>query len=138
MIVGEPWLFDNKIFTLVSLDESKQLTKINFDTEHFLIQLHGLPVRYTNRFYNKLIGNTIGRVLDVDVGTDDTRWGSFFRVKVDLNLTKPSAHGRKVTIMEEDLWIPVKYEKFLKFCFGCNRILHEEGRCLIKDSPSIE
>lgn len=38
-----------------------------------------------------LIGNTIGKVIDVDMDANDIGWGKFLRVKVKLNLTKPLA-----------------------------------------------
>lgn len=60
-----------------------------------------------NKFYGELIENTIKRVLNIDVDTDDIGWASFFQVRMDLNLSKPIARGRKITVMEEDLWIPV-------------------------------
>lgn len=81
------------------------------------------------RHYGELIGNTIVKVMDVDVETDNTGQGSFLRVRVDLNLFKPLACGRKITIMGDTLWISVKYEKLPKFCFGCSQILHSKGGC---------
>lgn len=91
-----------------------------------------------NRYYRELIGNTIGRVLDVDVDVDidDTGWGSFLRVRVDINLTKPLARIRKITIKGDTLWLSVKYAKLPKFCYGCDRILHTKGICqMSKSSP---
>lgn len=60
-------MFDNALFALQSLDGSKILNKIVFDSEYFWNQLHGLPIRYMNKYYGELIGNTIGRVLDMDM-----------------------------------------------------------------------
>lgn len=68
-----------------------------------------------NRYYGKLIGNTIGRVLDVDVDTNDTGLRSFLQVRVELTLSKPLAHGRTISVSDKDLWVPVKYEKLPKF-----------------------
>lgn len=59
-------MFDNALFALQSL-----LTKTMFDSEHLRIQLHGLLIRYMTRYYGDLIGNTIGKVLDMDVDIDD-------------------------------------------------------------------
>lgn len=63
-----------------------------------------------SRYYGELIGNTIIMVLGVDVDIDDTRCGPFLRVRVDINLSKPLARGRKFPVMDDDLWIPLKYE----------------------------
>lgn len=37
--------------------------------------------------YGELIGNSIGKVLDLDVDTDDTGWGSFLHVKTQFLVT---------------------------------------------------
>lgn len=37
--------------------------------------------------YGELIGNSIGKVLDVDVDTNDTGWGSFLHVKTQFLVT---------------------------------------------------
>lgn len=55
VVRGKPWLFDNALFALQSLDGSKLLAKTVFDFEHFWIQLHGLPIRYMTRYYGELI-----------------------------------------------------------------------------------
>lgn len=89
-----------------------------------------------NQYFGELIGNTIGRVLDVDVDIDDTSWDSFLQVRLALNLTKSLACDRKISVAREDLWILVKYEKLPKFYFGCGRILHEDGGFSLKKPPS--
>lgn len=119
VLVGKPWLFDNFLFALQLLDGKMQFSKTKFEIEQFWIQLHDLLVRYVNRNYGEMIGNSIEKVTDVDVDTDDTRWGSILRVKVEVNLLKPLARGRKMSIKNEDFWIPLKYAKLPKFYFGC-------------------
>lgn len=52
---------------------------------------------------------------------------------MDVNLLKPLVRDRKFLIANEDLWIPLKYEKLLKFCFGCGRIMHTNDGCLEKE-----
>lgn len=44
----------------------------------------------------------------------------------------------KISVAGDNLWIPVKYEKLPKFCFGCGRILHEDGCCSLEEPPSSE
>lgn len=61
--------------------------------------------------YGELIGNSIEKVLDVDVDTDNMGWGSFLRVKVEMNLTKPLERSHKITVMGGNMWIPDHYEK---------------------------
>lgn len=49
VLAGRPWLFNNNLIALKSLDGQRQLTKIVLTTKHFWIQLHGLPIRYMNK-----------------------------------------------------------------------------------------
>lgn len=91
VLAGKHWLFDNFLFALQPLDGRKKIKKINFDFEYVWVHLHDLLVHYMKRSYGELIGNSIGIVLDLDVDIDDTGWGSFLHVRVELNLTKPLA-----------------------------------------------
>lgn len=80
-VVSGKWcLFDGNLFALKDLDGHCQITKTQFDSESYWVQLHELPVKYMDRFYGTLIGNTIGKVLEFDVENDDTGWGKFLRV----------------------------------------------------------
>lgn len=75
------------------------------------------------------IGRSLGVVEGVEVDDDDVGWGTFLRVKILLDLTKPIARGRKETINGSKFWIPLKYEKLSRFCFKSGRILHEGNNC---------
>lgn len=47
-----------------------------------------------NRQYGRLIGETIEKVVDVDVEVDGTGLGNFLQVKIEINLTKTLARER--------------------------------------------
>lgn len=66
-------------------------------------------MRCMNHKYGELIKGTVGKVMDVEVETDDMRWGRFLRVRMEVNLAKPLARGRSVE--NEKFWILLKYEK---------------------------
>lgn len=110
------------------------MNKISFDTKLFWVQLHNLPIHYMKHSYGELIGSSIGKIMDIDVDINDTGWGSLLHVWLELSLMKPLARGCKISITGEDSWIPVRYEKLSKFCFGCEQILHEEGGCIWKEN----
>lgn len=78
-----------------------------------------------SRECDERIGNT-GMVEAVAVNENDVGWGRFLRVKIRLDLKKPLARGKKVTIY----WIPIQYEKLPRFCFTCGQIIHENGVCM--------
>lgn len=70
MMEGRPWLFDNCLFILKLFDGFSQLSKINFDSELFLVQLHNLSFAYMNRECGERIGNSIGKVVEMDLPED--------------------------------------------------------------------
>lgn len=49
-----------------------------------------------NRHYGTNIGGKLGTVLEVDVDGDDTSWGEFLRVRVEIDLNKPLVRGRTI------------------------------------------
>lgn len=72
VLEGKPWLFDNYLLALKSLDSTIQPKSMSFNSEVFWVQMHDLPIMCMNRFNGSLIGNVIGSVLDVELKVDDT------------------------------------------------------------------
>lgn len=48
---------------------------------------------------------------------------------MNIDLTKPLARGRNVTLMGGKYWIPIGYEKFPRVCYACVCIIHEAKKC---------
>ena len=59
----------------------------------------------------------------VDV-EDEVGWGEFFRVRVVLDLSKPTLRRRTIRVRDKPIWIGFKYEKLPKFCFKCGVVRH--------------
>lgn len=111
VVNGEPWLFNTYLFALQDMDGTYQLAKTMINTKSFWIQLHNLPFHCKNRHYGNLIGEKIGKVLEIDVDYDDTGWGKYLRIRVEVNLYKPLARGRALEYNGKKLWITLKYKK---------------------------
>lgn len=90
-----------------------------FDTESSWIQMYNLPVMCMNKQYGFSIGDTIGTIEDedVDVEANDTGWGNYLRVRIEINLKKALARGRSINVKGKKLWIPIKYKKITQFMF---------------------
>lgn len=56
-----------------------------------------------NMQYGKLIGKTIEKVAEVDVKADETGWGHFLRVRIEINLSKLLARGRLIKVKGKTL-----------------------------------
>ncbi|MBA0743467.1 hypothetical protein Gogos_006139 [Gossypium gossypioides] len=71
--------------------------------------------------------------------------GEFCRIKVELDVQKPLRRGIFILVgTQEKPWIPLKYENFPSFCFGCGRMGHgikdcnetpDESKELSKEDP---
>lgn len=55
------------------------------------------------------IGQSIGRVVEVEGQEDEMAWSRFLRVRVEYDQTKALARGRTVTYEGKQFWIPFKY-----------------------------
>lgn len=73
---GKLWLFNESLFAIKDLDGLSQIEKAQSELESFWVQFHEMPIRYMDRFHGNLIGNTIGKVLEVDTEENDNMgWG---------------------------------------------------------------
>lgn len=126
---GCPWLFDNYLFAFKVFDGSSQPNMLDFSTEKFWIQMYNLPLGGMTRCMGELIGNSIGKVWDVDVQEDNMAWGRCLRVKVECDLMKKVARGRTIMYEGKSMWIPFKYEKLPKICFKCGCMTHGKLGC---------
>ncbi|XP_042952161.1 uncharacterized protein LOC122289250 [Carya illinoinensis] len=129
VLEGRPWLFDNLMFALKPFDGMTQPSKINFDLVSLWVHMHNLPLSYMEYSVGKEIGESIGKVEEVDAPKDDVGWGSYLRVKVEMDMRKAVARGRTIEVEGKKLWVPFTYEKLPKLCFKCGCIIHGEEGC---------
>lgn len=76
------------------------------------------------------IGETIG---PVTVSRDVAKMkggGTFMRVRVNVDISKPLCRGRKVTF-DDDLenWVSFQYERLPNICFWCGMLSHDDSDC---------
>ncbi|XP_042990316.1 uncharacterized protein LOC122317333 [Carya illinoinensis] len=129
VLEGRPWLFGNCLLVLKPLDGFIHPMKMNFDSECFWIQMHNLPFVCMKSEIGKKIGESIGRVQEVDVREGGSEWGGVLRVKVELNLKKAVARGRTMDVLGKKHLISLKYEKLPRLCFDCGMIVHGGKGC---------
>lgn len=72
----------------------------------------------TEEWGNQIV-NSVGKVLEVDVGNDGVGWGKFLRVKVEIPLCKALARSRFINVQGQKTWMDFRYEKLPKICFMC-------------------
>lgn len=83
-----------------------------------------------NEYIGVLIGNSIGRLEQVDVETGEVVWGEYMRIRVSLDITKPLMWKNKFTIGNlPPTWIHFSYERLLDYCYGYGIIGHNCKEC---------
>ena len=104
---------------------------IKFDRAPFWIQIHGLPTMCQTKTVGMSIGSTLGEVEKMDANGKGFCLGSFLHIRVQMDITKPLCHGRKVRLGEYGMkWVDFKYERLPIFCYLCEMIDHDERDCL--------
>lgn len=91
-----------------------------------------LPLGCMNKNTLIAIVNKVGEVLEVEHSQSGEYWGKFARVRVKLHISKPLRWGvlMKMNGSEDELWIPLRYEKLLVFCYFCGLIGHSHKGCV--------
>ncbi|KAJ0017174.1 hypothetical protein Pint_11951 [Pistacia integerrima] len=96
------------LIAIQRVDSSTPSNASCFTHEPFWVQLHNMPFAAMNNDCGVQLASAIGKVLEVEVGENGLGWGSFLRVKVEVELTKPLVRGRILRIGEQKLWIAFK------------------------------
>lgn len=59
------------------VDGTQQVHQIKFTNTLLWIHLHDLLLMARNKYMGRLIGDKIGRVVEVDIEEDEMAWGEF-------------------------------------------------------------
>ena len=69
-------------------------------------------------------------VVDHESNDNDVDRGSFFRVRVRIDISVPLCRGRILSIEDnEDCWVAFKYERLPNICYWCGCLDHSDKDC---------
>ncbi|KAK7832538.1 uncharacterized protein CFP56_026312 [Quercus suber] len=129
VLIGEPWSFDRHLVVFQRFDGSKPLKELDFKSSSFWVQLYDLPYQFLTPEAAVEIGETIGPVT-VSRDTNEMKGGTFMRVRVSVDISRPLCRGRKVSFDEEtESWVSFKYERLPNICFWCGMLSHDDKDC---------
>jgi hypothetical protein len=134
---GRPWSFDRQILVLNEFDGSTPPSQLAFDHSPFWIQAHDMPLICMNKEVGTKMGKSLGELIEVDVAGDGMGWGSYLRLRVNIDLTKPLDRGRALNLAGKTSWVEFKYEKLPLFCFRCGRVVHGSRGCPIPSKTRL-
>ncbi|KAG8372542.1 hypothetical protein BUALT_Bualt12G0076900 [Buddleja alternifolia] len=84
---------------------------------------------YYGVFIRVIIGNVVGRFVDVDTKQGGA-WGSVLHIRVALNIKNPLKRALKLhTGMGKEFLVLFTYERLPNFCYLCGRVDHIGDAC---------
>ena len=84
-----PWSFDNHILLLRRWEKGMMAYTVEFPCVPIWLQVWGLPFYLINEESGKDIGESIGKVMEVDYKAIAADQACFLRIHVELPLGKP-------------------------------------------------
>ncbi|KAL9444112.1 hypothetical protein AB3S75_017317 [Citrus x aurantiifolia] len=130
VLSGGPWHFERALIVLKEPSGIGEITKQAFTHSAFWVQLHNLPLGCMEQETVRTLGEAIGSVEEIDADEEGECIGKYARVRISIDITQPL---KKIIYVEqkgdEDIPIPVVYERLPDFCFCCGLIGHPYKEC---------
>ncbi|EEC80386.1 hypothetical protein OsI_22511 [Oryza sativa Indica Group] len=130
---GGPWLHRGDALLVAEFNGLTSPSNIPLEVVPIWIRIYDLPLVLMTKARGELYGSKFGRVREVDVEADGRNRHDFFRIRVDLPVTKPlkSKIAIKINVhgSEEIKRFDVRYERIPYFCFFCGFIGHSDKDC---------
>jgi hypothetical protein len=126
---GRPWSFDRQLIVLTEFDGKTPPAQMAFKHSLFWVQVHDLPLLCMTKRIAVKIGESLGKLTEVDLAGDGAGWGRSIRIRVEIDLAKPLERGRALRLEGKSYWVSFKYEKLPMFFFGCGRLVHDAKGC---------
>ncbi|KAF0892717.1 hypothetical protein E2562_017688 [Oryza meyeriana var. granulata] len=129
--VEGPWEFGGDLLIVVDFEETKRLKNLEFIHFSVWIRVADLPLGLMNEETLMLIGNKVGKALEVDADEDGSAVGGYLRIKTQLDVRRLLARGVLVEDLENEceIWCNFQYEFLLTFCYICGCLGHVDKEC---------
>lgn len=129
VLARQPWLLSNNLMIFKKVVGNEKISDLVLNEVPFWVQIHGLEIQLLTRYVGEILGNKVGRVLEVDCSANSIAWGKCLRVRVLINVTKPLVRGTKVDFNGCTSVVIFRYEKLCDFCYLCGRLDHIDRDC---------
>lgn len=129
VVAKQPWQLNGSLLAFRKAQGDENIEELRINEVPFWIQIHGLQVQLRTRYVGELIGNRVGRVLEVDGPVNALTWCRCLRVRVLINVNNRLMRGSKVKFGGVSQYVLFRYEKLGDFCFVCGKLDHVEKEC---------
>lgn len=131
VLAGGPWHFDRALIVLKEPSGIGNMRKQAFTHVAFWIQIHNVPLACMERDNVQKLGGLLGEVLEVETDDEGECIGLYARVRVSIDITKSLQKMVFLELEDEDdeVELPVLYERLPDFCFCCGIIGHQFKEC---------
>lgn len=130
---GGPWIHKGDALLVASFDGITSPSKVPLDTVPVWVRIYDLPLVLMTKARGELYGSKLGRVREVDVEADGCNKHEFFRVRVDLSVSRPlkTKFAIKMSVQGKEVLrrFDLRYERVPHFCFICGFIGHSDKDC---------
>lgn len=116
---NDPWNFDKSLVLIKDFDGSQQIRHVS------ITKVFDLPMMARNKLMGKQIGDSLGKLVKVDIIDGKVSWNEVMRICIKLDVTKPLARSKRVKIGDGTVvWVRLAYKRLPKFCYYCGIIGH--------------
>ncbi|GMP90113.1 hypothetical protein CsSME_00041385 [Camellia sinensis var. sinensis] len=98
VMINGPWSFDKQLVMLKEFNGALQPSEITFSTMEFWVHKSNLPLISMTRDAGVLLGNNLGKFVDMEYGDRGISWGRTLRIRVEISIDKPLWRGLKLAL----------------------------------------
>ena len=129
ILSSEPWSFDKHIMVLSRYDKENPTITSELNKVAFWVQVYDIPLRFRNKEIAEQICEMVGTILHPCEATDNEE-GSFIRVRVLVDISKPVCRGRRISLDDGKAhWVSFKYKRLPNLCYWCGYLTHNDRDC---------
>jgi hypothetical protein len=128
---GGPWVYRGYPLLVTKRLENTRPSETILNSVPIWVHVYDLPWNRQKMNTAKLIGNKLGKYLEVDLNVDGYSPYDFLRVRVDIPIDRrlrPSITTQVKGSTETDTFL-LRYERVPYFCFWCGFIGHDDTDC---------
>ncbi|KAL0445033.1 UNVERIFIED_CONTAM: hypothetical protein Slati_2226000 [Sesamum latifolium] len=138
VLASGPWTFEKNLVVLAPVSDTDDPAEVDLSFCDFHVRIHGLPLGKMTSDIASFIGGKVDRLKDFDLSKGPESWGSFMRLRVALDVTKPLPRALKLrTVLGDEHIVTFSYERLPNFWYLCGRSGHISQWCDSRFLPNF-